>query len=478
MYTIILTELTTKSDLRAIVGAISNVMSIDKKTAVEKAKHLPLTLAQNLPEKEAKLMADMFGSMGAGIKVTPPLDEIPAKPLREIKTELPKKGVPLGCLFFIMLCLIAFACFASLKYEWILAQFKPNPAKAEKQLLKGNMHKARKSIQKQLREKPTNTELLTLQGKYFIGAARKRMDAENWKSFGEAGALPELDSAAIFFRKAESLDPKDGSIPRWISVVEQMRRALPEAEIAARRAVAIDPQDTDNWNQLGSVLINLEHISQAEQAFYNALKINQNDFAALKNMVILNLYYTKDADRAAKYLFAFLGHEAAFTDMDSFMLRTDLATAMIGDFNPPYSKMGPPPLPFNEYEKRRSKIAENPQLKNDPMMQEELGLLHMSIGETKAAEYCFMRAIQLNSNIESSRKMLTVIYMQEPNYEKALKTMQDAVDNGARDPFFWKNIGVLQKYYKVNPSEANKAFNRYLASGGDSYINKIRKQIF
>ena len=53
MYTIILTELSTKSDLRAIVGAISNVLNIDKRGAVEKAKSLPFALAENLPEKEA-----------------------------------------------------------------------------------------------------------------------------------------------------------------------------------------------------------------------------------------------------------------------------------------------------------------------------------------------------------------------------------------------------------------------------------------
>ncbi|MCL2259885.1 MAG: hypothetical protein FWC15_00860 [Fibromonadales bacterium] len=478
MYKIILTELTTESDLRAIIGAICNVLEIDKRTAVEKAKNLPLTLAEKLPEKEAALMADMFSSLGAKIDVSPPLDEELAKPLREPKTELPKRGIPLGCLLFIMLIMVAFAAFASLQYEWIKTQLKPSPEKAEKQLQKGDMNKAKRSIQRQLRENPANTDLLVLQGKYYIGAARKRMDAEKWKTFGEAGAMPELDSAVTFFRKAESLNPKNSSIPRWISIAEQMRRAFSEAETAARRAVALDPQDTDNWNQLGSVLINLEQISQAELAFYNALKIDQNDFAALKNMTILNLYYRKDADRAAKYLFAFLEHKDAFTDHDSFSLRTDLATAMLGDFNPPFDKLSPPPLPFAEYERRRAQIADNPQSKNDPLLQEQLGMLHLSVGETRAAEYAFMKALELNPKFESSRKMLAIIYMRTANYERALRTMEAAVSNGARDPFFWKNIGVLQKYYKADPSEAKKAFNRYLFMGGDSYSNRIRKEIF
>ncbi|MCL2207981.1 MAG: hypothetical protein FWB90_07825, partial [Fibromonadales bacterium] len=360
MYTITLTELTVKSDLRAILGALSTVLNVDRRAAAEKAKRLPLILAEKLPEKDARLMADMFSGMGAGIKVTPPLDKISDRPLREIKTELPKKGLPIGCLVFIMLCLAAFACFASMKYEWILAQFKPSPVKAEKQLQKGNMQQAKRSIQRQLRENPADANLLILQGKYYIGAARKRMDSEKWKTLGEAGAFPELDSAVYFFRRAEAQDPSDGSIPRWISIAEQLRRTMPEAETAARRAVAIDPQSTDNWNQLGSVLVDMEQISQAEHAFYNALKINQNDHAALKNMAILNLYYTKDAERASRYLFAFLQQKEADTDMDSFMLRTDLATAMIGDFNPPYEKIGPAPLPFNEYERRRSQIADSP----------------------------------------------------------------------------------------------------------------------
>jgi len=477
MYTIILTDLSTKSDLRAIVGAISNVLNIDKKGAVEKAKNLPFALAENLPEKEAKLMADMFSSMGAGIKVIPPLGEDPAKPLRELKTELPKRGIHLGCLAFIMLCLVAFAAFASLKYEWIIEQFKPNPEKAEKLLRKGDMKEAKRNIRRLLKEKPDDTDLLTLQGKYYIGAARKRMDGQKWKTYGEAGALPELDSAVAFFRKAESLNPKDGSILRWISIAEQMRRALPEAETAARRAVSIDPQATDNWNQLGSVLVEQEQISQAEQAFYNALKINRKDAAALKNMAVLNLYYTKDAERAAGYLFDFFDQKESAADMDSYLLRTDLTTAMLGDFNPSFEKLSPPPLPFEEYERRRSQIAANPELKIDPLLQEQLGLLYMSRNELRAAENTFIKAIHLNASMESSRKMLAVIYMKEASYEKALKIMEAATENGSKDTFFWKNIGVLQKYYKINPAEAGKAFNRYFALGGDSYGNRIKREM-
>ncbi|MCL2282954.1 MAG: hypothetical protein FWC26_06515 [Fibromonadales bacterium] len=474
MFTIILTELSMQSDLKAVVGAIASVLNISKKEAIEKAKNLPLTLAVDLPKKEAKLMADMFGSMGAEIKVTPPLDETPARPLREPKTELPKRGIPIGCLIFLMLCLIAFAVFATMKYEWIMKQFEPSPAKSEKLLLKGDMNKAKRSIQKQLRQNPTDSELLVLQGRYYMGAARKRMDAEKWKSYGEAGALPELDSAVAFFREAESRNPKDGSIPRWISMAEQMRRYMAAAETAARRAIAIDPQDTDNWNQLGSVLLALEQTSQAENAFYNALKLKENDFATLKNMTILNLYYTKDAQRAAKFLFVFLEQEEAFADMDAFKFRTDLASMMIGDYNPPFEKMLPPALPFDEYERRRAEIISNPKSNDDPLLQEELGLLHMSIGESKAAENCFLRAIQFNSKMESSRKMLAVIYMRELNYEAALKMMQAAVGN-SRDPFFWKNIGVLQKYYKADSAEASKAFKRYLDLGGDPYESRVRK---
>ncbi|MCL2100253.1 MAG: hypothetical protein FWH22_00885 [Fibromonadales bacterium] len=475
MHSVILESLSTKSDLKAVVGAISNILGVDTKGAVEQAKNLPLTLAKNLPEKEAMLMADMFSSMGAGVKVDPPLETPPAKPPRDIRTP-PPKGLPLGCIAFIVLCSIALVLFAGLQREWIVEQFKPSPVKADRQLQKGNINEARRSIQKQLNQKPNDTELLILKGRFYIGAGRKRMDEENWKSYGEAGALPELDSALEFFRKAESLNPRDGSIPRWISIAEQMRRAFPEAETAARRAVSIDSQDPDNWNQLGSVLVNEERATQAEQAFYNALKIDQNNAAALKNLAILNLYYTKDAERAASFLFAFFNQKESFTDMDSHILRTDLTKEMIGDFNPTWEKLMPPPLPLEEYEKRRSQIASNPQLRNDPLLQEQLGMLYMSIGEIKLAEDCFIKAIQLNANIISSRKMLAIIYMREANYEKALRTMDAAIKIDDRDPFFWKNIGVLQKYFKAS-AQANRSFSRYLALGGDSYADRVRREM-
>jgi len=498
MYSVILTELSTKSDLKAIIGAMSNVLKVNKKEAVEKAKKLPVILAGNLPEKEAKLMADMFSGMGAGIKVNPPLGEIPAavppqqkelkepkeprepREPRELRTELPKRGIPLGCLFFIMLCLVGFAVTASLNYEWIIEQvelqLKPSPDKSEKLLKKGDMKQAKKSIQKQLKEKPNDIELLVLQGRYYISAARKRMDNQHWDTYGKTNALPEIDTAVAIFRKAESLDPRDGNIPRWISISEQLRRAFPEAETAARRAITLNPTDVDNWNQLGSVFIDEEQISQAEQAFYGALKIDQKNATTLKNLTILNLYYRQDAQRAASFLFNFLEQKETVTDMDSYKLRVDLTTELLGDFNPPLERLSPPPLPFEEYEKRRRQIAEDPQLKNDPLLQEQLGLLYMSKGERIAAEECFIKAIQLNINMEPSRKMLAIMYLKEKNYEKALQIMLAAVENGAKDPFFWKNIGFLQKYFKANPEEASKAFNRYLALGGDSYVNRVKKE--
>jgi len=482
MYSITLTKLTEESDLRAIIGAICSVLNIDKRAAIEKAKNLPvapLVLAVNLPKNEAELMVNMFEGMGAIIKVEPELNAtlaLPEREPREIRTELPEKGIHWGCLVFIMLCLVGFATFASLKHQWIMGLFKPSPAKAERLLQKGNMAKARNSIQRQLSAKPNDTDLLVLQGRYYIGLARKRMDAQQWKSYGEAGALPEIDSAVAFFRRAESLNSRNGSIPRWISMAELMRGSLDEAETAARRAISLESQDADNWNQLGAVLVAMEQVSQAEQAFSNALKIHPNDAAALKNLGIVNLYYTKDTPRAANFLFAFYNQKEAAADMDSYQLRRDLATAMIGDFNPPFEKLWPQMLPFEEYESKRSRIATDPKLKNDYMMQEELGLLYMSKGEMLAAEDCFLKAIRLNARAESARKMLAIMYMKEETYDKALKIMQAAADNRTRDTFFWKNIGFLQRYYKIDYAEASRAWNRYFALGGDSYENRIRKE--
>jgi len=480
MYTVTLIDLPLKSDIRAIVGAIEGVLNIDRRGAVEKAKNRPFILAENLPRNEAELMVNMFEGMGAIIKVEPDLNAVPAalpeKEPREIRTELPERGIPLGCVVFIVLCLAGFATFASLKYQLIMDQFKPSPVKAERLLQKGKMSKAKHTIRRQLAERPNDVELLVLQGRYYMLAARKNMNARKWKNYGEAGAMPELDTAVAFFRKAESLNSKDGSVPRWISMAELLRGSLDAAETAARRAISIEPEDPDNWNQLGSVLVAMEQISQAEQVFANALRISPNNAAALKNLGILNLYFTEDAPRAANFLFAFNNQKEAAGDMDFYQIRTDLATAMIGDFNPPFEKLWPQALSFDEYESRRSKIASNPKLRDSYLMQEELGLLYMSKGEMIGAEDCFIKAIRLNPRTESARKMLAIMYMKNESYDKALKIMQTAADNRTRDTFFWKNIGFLQKYYKINSVEANKAWNRYLALGGDSYENRVKQE--
>jgi len=103
-------------------------------------------------------------------------------------------------------------------------------------------------------------------------------------------------------------------------------------------------------------------------------------------------------------------------------------------------------------------------------------MLYMSRNELLAAEDCFIKAIRLNSRAESARKMLAIMYMKEESYDKALKIMQAAADNNTRDTFFWKNIGLLQKYYMINSAEANRAWNRYFALGGDSYNERVKKE--
>jgi Flp pilus assembly protein TadD len=360
--------------------------------------------------------------------------------------------------------------------EWVWASVNPTPETSMKQLKKGDMKAARKSLGKQERQNPNDVEVLTALGMYYIGAARTQMGKERWEAYqNQNKRVPEVDSALAVLKRAESLDPKNGQIMRWQSAAYQVRGDLQQAEIAARRGVELAPSEADAWNQLGSVLTEEQKYTDAERAFYTSLKLD-NNAAALKNLAIISLYYRKDATRAAQYIFTYFARPESEKDLDAYKLRLDLASALVLDFNPPWASSFPPALPFADYEKRRQELADQKNAKKDAFAQEALGMLYLSRpGMVEAAEAAFTQAVQINPKLQSSWKMLALIQLRSERYENAYISLQTAIDAGADSPFFYRNLGFLEMYYKINKEAARKAWSKYLGLGGDQFSGAVRK---
>jgi tetratricopeptide (TPR) repeat protein len=62
---------------------------------------------------------------------------------------------------------------------------------------------------------------------------------------------------------------------------------LEDAELSYRKAVEVDPEFSDAWNNLGYVLMRLKRCHEAEDAIKRALRLNPDDKIARENLELL-----------------------------------------------------------------------------------------------------------------------------------------------------------------------------------------------
>ena len=507
-HSVILESLTLQSDLKGVVLAVASILQIDRRVAVEKVKSLPLLLAADCTPTQAQLMGDMLRGMGAGVRVSPPLPEVAPQveempepvpgPLEEV-VEAPVEEAPsfpvvhakpkrpwrTWVVLFFVLILGGLGLWQG--WQYLAFKLKPSPERSMQLLQKGKMKEAGSSLKKQLSSQPDNVDLLVTQGMYYIGLARQRMAQEGWAGYGEGTQVPktqtdllrvpEADSAVAVLLRAGTLAPRRGDVQRLLSLAYQQKGLSSEAEMAARRAVELAPGDVDNWNQLGVVLVELEQYGQAEQVFYAALKADAQNAITIKNLGVLNLYHNRDTLRAAAFLSRYLASSEGERDLDRLLLRKDLARVMLGQYNMPLASLLPDSMPFPVYELRRKRLSALSGGERDAAVQEELGVLYASRGMDEVAQASLVRAVSLRPEAESAWKLLAVLQMREGNFDKTLRTLRSAVRAGAQEPFFYRNIGVLEKYYRFDQEAARQAWELYLGQAGDSWVGRVRSEL-
>lgn len=88
------------------------------------------------------------------------------------------------------------------------------------------------------------------------------------------------------FTKAEELTPDDPQIQYYLGATYWLRRELSLAEERFRRAVALKPDYSEAWNDLGALYMDQGRFADAIPAFESAL---QNVFYATQELALANL---------------------------------------------------------------------------------------------------------------------------------------------------------------------------------------------
>ena len=89
-------------------------------------------------------------------------------------------------------------------------------------------------------------------------------------------ASGSLEGAASAFERSLALAP---SLEAEVGLATAARKLGdgPRAIAALRRAVALDPEDADSWNELGALLLQREEVAPAIAAFERAVSLRPAD---------------------------------------------------------------------------------------------------------------------------------------------------------------------------------------------------------
>jgi TolB-like protein/DNA-binding winged helix-turn-helix (wHTH) protein len=103
------------------------------------------------------------------------------------------------------------------------------------------------------------------------------------------------------FTKALTLNPSDSLLLRAYGIMLGYLGQLPEAMIAIRKSIAIDPLSSRGWEALGTFLLAQKDFPATHEALRRALEIQPDDALSLNRLAVLQLLEGKAADALSTY---------------------------------------------------------------------------------------------------------------------------------------------------------------------------------
>lgn len=263
--------------------------------------------------------------------------------------------------------------------------------------------------------------------------------------------------AELAYRKAIALNPKHP--PHWNSLGWILHHKLDhyeEAEAAYRKAIELDPQFAWPWNNLGELLHRLERYEEAEAAYQKAVEIDQNyplPWANLGNLLQYRLERYEEA-------------EAAYRKAIELDEKCAWSWANLGNLVRDH-------LGCYQEAEAAYRQAINLEPDNSGFWNNFGVLLQYYLGQFEEAEQAYIKALELSSdeNAPYAHGNLAFLYWLSLNRPEAAEH-HAALANAGLDECGKQLLAVARLLAEDSPGPAWSAFDQALTAGGTDIWRK------
>ena len=495
LHKIILTELGPQCVRDRVAIAIASLHDGDVQLALEQIDHLPLTLISQCASEQVQKVQEIFVGLDVTLEIVPPLpDPGQATPGSSVPPQHHghvSRRLSIAVIVSIFaVAIVALHVGRQAISMWVKPDSSLSGSERMAKLLKATPNqigKARQEIEQKLSQDPHNVDWLIQKGVLYLGIARKRMKDQGWTAYGQdSGGVPvegadlmpiaEADSALATLFQALDLDSTNAETHRWLAETYLQKGLAPEAQQQAAAALALQDSNSVYRNLLGLAYLEDENAGRAEQIFRAAIQKSPDYLPSYRNLAELLLRYQGDSLQGMEWLYYYLVRDKE-QDPDRYVLRQEMMATAFAQFNPPWDRLFPPHLPFAQYEVRRQAMVARMQSEKNSFAQEELALLFLSQGMFDAALPLLRELTQGGEASSVVWKMLVCVYARSQLWDAMYNALHQAQEQGVRDPFFSKNLGVVEKYWRMDRRAAAIAFGQYIEAGADVYRRLVDREL-
>ncbi len=240
-----------------------------------------------------------------------------------------------------------------------------------------------------------------------------------------------LENAETEFKKALRINPDDSQANYNLGWIYNKKNAIKKAEEVFNAAIRSNPKNYQAHNSLGLIYAKRGQFEIAEKAFQNALNIDSRYIPSLNNLGIIYIETgrLKDAERMLKY---------ALTIKPEYLEAYDNLGLV-------YHDMG-----LSEKAIENFKTA----LKLDPFFApayNNLGLSYFKAGQLGNAENAYKKALEIDPEFQAAQFNLAQLYYRRGKWKKAEEVFNVLLNLNPKYHLARYKLGVL--YYEINRLE-------------------------